>query len=133
MNAVGKTSHNAALALFAEYGVTLPAVHELRASSNEASLELYVSPHLAAFDGHFRKLPVLAGVVQVDWAMMIARKQFGLTAHFARMEAIKFLRVYQPGPMLNLNMQWNAERQLLTFRYESGTSTHSSGRIFFAA
>ena len=131
VNPVGKTSHTAALALFAEYGVALPAVHELRTSANEATLELYVSPHLAVFDGHFRKLPVLAGVVQVDWAMMIARKQFGLTAHFARMEAIKFLRVYQPGPMLNLNMQWNAERQLLTFRYESRTSTHSSGRIFF--
>jgi len=133
MNAVGKTSRAASLELFAEYGVTFPAVRVLRASTQDASLELFVSPHQAAFDGHFRKLPVLAGVVQVDWAIMLARRIFGMQCIFSRMEAIKFLRVYQPGPMLRLTMQWNAERLLLTFRFESDTSTHSSGRIFFAA
>ncbi len=133
MNAVGKTSHAKALELFTKYGVALPAVRVLQASMHDALLDLFVSPHIAAFDGHFPKLPVLAGVVQVDWAMLIARKLFGIQLHFARLEAIKFLRVYQPGPMLRLTMQWNAERLLLTFRYESDSSTHSSGRIFFGA
>ena len=133
INAAGKTSHSAALALFAEYGVMLPAVRVLQASTQEASLDLFVSPHMAVFDGHFRKLPVLAGVVQVDWAMLLARNLFGIRLNFVRMEAIKFLRVYQPGPMLRLTLRWNAERQLLSFRYESAGSTHSSGRIFFVA
>ena len=132
-NAVGKTSHSAALELFAQYGVALPAVRVLQASTHEASLDLFVSAHMGAFDGHFRQLPVLAGVVQVDWAMLLARKLFGIQLNFVRMEAIKFLRVYQPGPMLRLTMEWNAVRQLLSFRYESESTTHSSGRIFFGA
>ncbi|MEP6832068.1 MAG: AMP-binding protein [Gemmatimonas sp.] len=131
VNAVGKTSHSAAVELFAEYGVALPVPLVLQSSPRDATIDLYVSPHLAAFDGHFRKLPVLAGVVQIDWAMLLGRKLFGIQSKFARMEAIKFLRVYQPGPMLHLTMQWNPERQLLAFRFESDQSTHSSGRIFF--
>ena len=130
-NAVGKTSRSAALALFAEYGVALPAVRILQAITQEASLELYVSPHMAVFDGHFRKLPVLAGVVQIDWAIFLGRKIFDVQLNFVRMEAVKFLRVYQPGPILRLTMEWNAERQLLTFRYQSDSGAHSSGRIFF--
>lgn len=133
VNAVGKTSNAAAADLFGDSGLRLPAVHVLETATNKAVLELYVSPHLAVFDGHFRDIPILAGVVQLDWAMLFSRKYLGITATIDRMEAVKFQRVYQPGELLTVQLQWNAERRLLSFRYDSGSVAHSSGRIFFKA
>lgn len=132
VNAAGKTTNAAIVSLFHAAGLTLPALHVLTASSTEVQAELYVSPHLPAFDGHFREIPVLPGVAQVDWAIVFGQKLFGISAAFARMEAVKFHRVYQPGPMLSLTLQWHPERRLLAFRYASPNATHSSGRIYFA-
>lgn len=131
VNAAGKTTNAAIAALFDTAGTTLPAMHVLSASGTEANCELYVSPQLPVFDGHFREIPVLPGVAQVDWAVIFARRLFRFSGDFLRMEAVKFQKVYQPGPLLALHLQWNAERRMLAFRYESPNSTHSSGRIFF--
>ncbi|MEO7363604.1 MAG: AMP-binding protein, partial [Gemmatimonadaceae bacterium] len=131
VNDVGKTSNAAVLELFAAAGLHFPAVHVLESSPDKVTFELYVSPHLSAFDGHFPGIPVLAGVVQTDWAICLARKAFGVDLQFDRMEAIKFLRVYQPGDLLTVELQWKAERRLLSFRFDSGSTAHSSGRIFF--
>lgn len=133
VNAAGKTPTSTLLELFAPTGLKFPATHLVESSKDKVSLELYVSPHLAAFDGHFREVPVLAGVVQVDWAICLARKFFGVDMQFDRMEAIKFLRVYQPAALLNVELLWKAERRLLSFRFDSGSIAHSSGRIFFKA
>ncbi|MBC8087902.1 MAG: acyl-CoA synthetase [Phycisphaerae bacterium] len=133
VNAAGKTTHAAVVLLFDEAAVTLPAFHVLSCSASEVAAELYVSPQLPVFDGHFRGIPVLPGVAQLDWVMLYGRKLFGIDTPYVRMEAVKFHRVYQTGPMLSLTMLWNAERRMLAFRYESPNSTHSSGRIFFAA
>lgn len=133
VNATGKTTNAAAVALFAKESSELPTMHVLSSSPGEAMLELYVSKNNAVFDGHFVNVPVLAGVAQVDWAIQFGRRMFGIHAHFDRMEAIKFQRVYQGVGLLKLELSWNSERRLLSFRVESGNSTHSSGRIFFAA
>lgn len=133
VNAVGKTSNAATVELFSDKGLALPAVHVVQSSADKATLELYVSSHLAVFDGHFRDIPILAGVVQIDWAMLFGRKYLGITATLDRMEAVKFQHVYQPGELLTVQLQWNAERRLLSFRYDSGSVAHSSGRIFFKA
>jgi acyl-CoA synthetase (AMP-forming)/AMP-acid ligase II len=132
-NAAGKTTNASIAALFQPAGLTGPALHVLAASSTEIQAELYVSPHLPVFDGHFRDIPVLPGVAQLDWAAMFGQRLFGIATPFTRAEALKFHRVYQPGPLLSLSMTWNAERRLLVFRYDSSTASHSSGRIFFAA
>lgn len=132
-NSVGKTTNASLLELFAANELKFPAVHVVQSSATDTTFELYVSPHLAVFDGHFPESPVLAGVVQVDWAIVLARKYMGVRAEFDRLEAVKFLRVYQPGALLTLQLQWKPERSLLVFRYDSGNTAHSSGRIFFRA
>lgn len=133
VNADGKTSRLMLQQMFASAALLAPAAHALEISANRVVLVLYVSPHLAVFDGHFRGIPVLAGVAQLDWAVLLARRWFGLTAAFERMEAVKFLRVYQPGPLLTMELQWDVARRLLSFRTYSGETAHASGRLFFAA
>jgi 3-hydroxymyristoyl/3-hydroxydecanoyl-(acyl carrier protein) dehydratase len=88
---------------------------------------------LACFDGHFAGTPVLAGVVQIDWAIELGRRLFGFTGDFLRMEALKFQRIFQPGPALRIELDWRAERGALRFRFSSAAGSHSSGRIFFTS
>jgi acyl-CoA synthetase (AMP-forming)/AMP-acid ligase II len=133
INETGKTTNASLLELFAEFGVRAPAIRVTAASQHEVALELYVSPHLSVFDGHFASLPVLPGVVQLDWAIVFARKLLGVHHAFDRMEALKFARVYQPGALMQMQLQWNAERHMLTFRLDSKAGMHSSGRVFFRA
>jgi 3-hydroxymyristoyl/3-hydroxydecanoyl-(acyl carrier protein) dehydratase len=132
VNAVGKTTVADIVRLFEPFTMTEPALHALELTAEKAHFEVYVSPHLLVFDGHFDKLPVLPGVAQVDWAITIGRRSFGIRGPFQRLEAVKFHRLYQPGALLSLEMEWRAERDLLTFKFTSVAGSHSSGRVFFA-
>ena len=132
VNADGKTTNAVAHAAFEPTAQQLPTLHVLSSSRAEVELELLVSARLPVFDGHFPELPVLAGVVQLDWAILYGRRFFGIALPFRRTEALKFLRIYQPGPLLRLTLRWHAERRMLAFLFGSAKETHSSGRIFFA-
>jgi hypothetical protein len=50
-----------------------------------------------------------------------------------RMEALKFHRIFQPGPAMRLELEWRADRARLTFQFSSAAGRHSSGRIFFTS
>ncbi|MBP6773234.1 MAG: AMP-binding protein [Gemmatimonadaceae bacterium] len=132
VNAVGKTTIADIERLFAPFTMSEPALHARELTPEKAHYDVYVSPHLQVFDGHFDKLPVLPGVAQVDWAITFGRRCFGIGGAFERLEAVKFHRLYQPGALLSLEMEWRAERALLTFKFTSSAGSHSSGRVFFA-
>ncbi len=131
VNAVGKTTLDSLAHLFQPRALHVPAAHELSRDESHVALELYVSPHLQCFDGHFATLPVLPGVAQLDWAVLFARSVFPITGEFERMEALKFQRLYRPQLLLSLELEWHADRKMLTFRYVSSEGPHSNGRIFF--
>jgi acyl-coenzyme A synthetase/AMP-(fatty) acid ligase/3-hydroxymyristoyl/3-hydroxydecanoyl-(acyl carrier protein) dehydratase len=132
VNGVGKTAEADLRALFAPRDERLPLVHVLQRAPDRVQAELYVAPHLACFDGHFTNLPVLPGVAQVDWAVFFAREYFGVTGAFLNLEAVKFHRLFQPGPLLHVELNWRAATSQLLFRYTSDDGVHSSGRIAFA-
>ena len=49
-------------------------------------------PGLAHFAGHFPGLPILPGVVQLDWAMRLAAEQcFGCAHRVASIDRLKFM------------------------------------------
>ncbi len=133
VNSQGKVTLAESARLFATTGAAMPVFHVLDRSDDHAVVELLVSHSLVYFDGHFPGTPVLAGVVQVEWAVALGRRVFGFTGGFRRMEAIKFNRLFQPGPPLQLQIDWNRERSMLAFYFSSDAGRHSSGRIFFAS
>ncbi|MCQ4272967.1 acyl-CoA synthetase family protein [Pseudomonas kuykendallii] len=95
----------------------------------EWRLLLDVPPDLAHFSGHFPRTPVLPGVVQIDWALSLARELLELPPRFCGMEVLKFQQLARPGDRLQLTLRFDAERGKLHFAYRNGDAPCSSGRI----
>ena len=93
-------------------------------------LELGVPLDLAHFTGHFPQTPVLPGVVQIDWAIALARELIDdLPPCFRGMEVLKFQQLARPGDHLHLTLRFDRERSKLHFAYRNGEAPCSSGRI----
>lgn len=93
-------------------------------------IELRVPLDLAHFSGHFPRTPVLPGVVQIEWAMDLARELFNdLPPRFAGMEVLKFQQLARPGDRLELSLRFDHERGKLYFAYHNAGKPCSSGRI----
>ncbi|WP_028238177.1 AMP-binding protein [Stutzerimonas azotifigens] len=92
-------------------------------------LELRVPPDLAHFGGHFPATPVLPGVVQIDWALGLARELMDLPSRFRGMEVLKFQQLARPGDRLALALRYDQARGKLYFAYRNGETPCSSGRI----
>ncbi len=95
----------------------------------EWRLLLEVPPDLAHFSGHFPRTPVLPGVVQIDWALSLARELLELPPRFCGMEVLKFQQLARPGDRLHLTLRFDAERGKLHFAYRNDEAPCSSGRI----
>ena len=98
------------------------------------ALDLRVPPELECFAGHFPGMPLLPGVVQVEWAVALAQPRFALPPRFSHIAALKFMRVIQPGETLVLELGFDASRGELGFTYRDSQGREcSSGRIGFSA
>jgi 3-hydroxymyristoyl/3-hydroxydecanoyl-(acyl carrier protein) dehydratase len=133
-NSQGKTSTQALQALFAETESRpmLPFHEWQRREALTAVAELWIAPDLYHFQGHFPGQPILPGVVQIEWAMALARTVFPLPRRLARMETLKFQALIQPGMRLSLDLHWRPERAQVEFRAHSTLGAHASGRLVFA-
>jgi acyl-coenzyme A synthetase/AMP-(fatty) acid ligase len=106
-----------------------PELVEQHEVDGEWRLQLDVPPDLAHFSGHFPRTPVLPGVVQIDWALSLARELLPLPPRFCGMEVLKFQQLARPGDRLQLTLRFDAERSKLHFTYRNGDAPCSSGRI----
>lgn len=110
----------------------LPDVLTVRRNGeNGALLDLHVPNGLEHFSGHFPGLPILPGVVQIDWAVHYARVHLALSGNFSSLENLKFLSPVLPEAKLTLALDWNPAKSRLEFAYSAGQHKYSSGRIVF--
>lgn len=102
-----------------------PEAHQLR-------LQLDVPATLGWFSGHFPTQPILPGVAQLDWVMAYGL-ELAPGMRFSAIDCVKFQRPIVPGSKLELNLQWDAQRNVLSFSYtlltEQGEIPASSGKI----
>ena len=97
---------------------------------SNATLLLQIDPEIAYLEGHFDHYPLLAGVVQIDWAIYYGRKLLACDSVFRGMEVIKFQQPILPNTQILLTLDWEKEKQKLYFSYTSGeNNNHASGRI----
>jgi 3-hydroxyacyl-[acyl-carrier-protein] dehydratase len=110
----------------------MPEILAVRRSDDTQSvaLELHVAAGLDYFQGHFPGLPILPGVVQVDWAMRFAEQHLNaLAIHFAGLKALKFTAPVRPDTVLTLELRLNTEAKRVEFSFFDAKRKYSSGQI----
>ncbi|MCZ6773109.1 MAG: AMP-binding protein [Proteobacteria bacterium] len=131
----GKTSDAALAALFDEnQGRRVePEIVGRELEQDSVILHLHLPKDLFYFDGHFDEAPILAGVVQIDWAIGYAMEHFTIPEGFRRIEALKFFKVLMAGEDVKLDLRYDRAAGCLKFQYDGAETIHSSGRIVFEA
>ena len=80
-----------------------PEVLAENADNDLVELQLHIPSDLDYFQGHFPNAPILAGVVQLHWAVEYCKQMFSLTElEVKNIEVLKFQVVIIPGQKLNL-------------------------------
>lgn len=102
-----------------------------RQTGDGVILSLCIPRNLAYFAGHFERIPIVPGVVQIQWAMHYAQQFLGLQATFSHMEAVKFKELLMPEQHFELSLRYLPQTCKLEFRYHTETCEYSSGRIYF--
>jgi acyl-CoA synthetase (AMP-forming)/AMP-acid ligase II/3-hydroxymyristoyl/3-hydroxydecanoyl-(acyl carrier protein) dehydratase len=136
INAQGKTTRAALLALLEKTETERPKLpHErvLKKEENRVVFELIVPSNLVYLEGHFPQIPILAGVVQIDWVIRYARQHFDVPPLFRSIHALKFQRVIRPEEPVELELLYEPVKASLSFSYSSAAGQHAAGRLQFGA
>lgn len=134
--ALGKLHHLELAALFEPPATVRPTEPEIRAKrplTDGIELDLHIPADLAQLEGHFPGRPVLAGVVQIDWAVTLAARYLGLPIASAQRFQVKFRTVTTPEMAITLTLRHLQDRQRLSFEYRTGTRLLTSGTIALEA
>jgi len=108
----------------------LPAIWSHLEEDGMHRLLLEISPALSWFKGHFPEQPILAGVVQLNWAGLLTQHLFGFEKTPASVARLKFQHVVLPPAVLELKLA-PISPLAVQFRYSSGLRDHSQGRFNF--
>ena len=96
-----------------------------------AEVKISAPGDLYFFQGHFPEQAILPGIVQVHWAIGLARTYLGLESSFKGIEGLKFHRVITPCTRLQLTLEKSEQTGKLYFSFASENGVHSQGRILF--
>ena len=134
-DAQGKTTHADLIALLdgKPSRPKLPLQRLLEKDGQRAVIELTAPHDLFYFDGHFPGVPILAGVVQIDWVIACGRQYFELPRVFRGIHALKFQRIIAPEKPFTLELVHEPAKSSLSFKITSREGTHTSGRVMFGA
>ena len=111
-----------------------PQFSNLTVEESTVSIDLVVQPDLEWFNGHFPDQPVLAGVVQVHWAVSLCQCFYPISGAFKQINNLKFKTVVLPDTCMRLQFEETVPGEKIKFRYQAITSTeiYSEGRLVFA-
>jgi len=129
----GKTPLAALRQLFENAGETRPrepVVVEQEIEGQSLERLCIVPADLAQLEGHFEGFPVVAGVVQLGWAMEAARLLLGRPARIRAIEALKFREILRPGDHFRLEVVVEVSQggDRIRFSLSDEARVFSSGR-----
>lgn len=106
-----------------------PTITEVTEEENGCKLALFIPKDLKYFSGHFNGSPILAGVVQLDWAIKFAQEYLSFDSFiFDRVEVLKFQVIIQPEDNVILELIKVSENKF-KFSYISNKGKHALGRV----
>ncbi|HMN44781.1 MAG TPA: hypothetical protein PKE27_09425 [Povalibacter sp.] len=111
--------------------ILLPEIDSFERRPDGLNLQFVVPADLGYFAGHFPGVPLLPGVVQIGWAVELARQHVPFDAQFRALAGVKFMRVIQPGATVALQLAFDAAARELSFEYRCGGQPCSGGRALF--
>jgi 3-hydroxymyristoyl/3-hydroxydecanoyl-(acyl carrier protein) dehydratase len=111
--------------------ITEPTILAQRVTPPLAELTLEIPADLEYLKGHFRGAPIVAGVVQIKWAIELGMRHLAAGGELTGMDALKFQQLMRPGATVILELEWQAAAGKLRFSYRSDDARFSSGRISF--
>ena len=93
---------------------------------DRASCSLALTEEDPCFAGHFPGLPVLAGVIQVDWALQLAERLGFDPVQFSDIPRVKFKNIARPPLTLDITVE---RKSAVSFRFtvSSEQGLHSEG------
>ncbi len=111
----------------------MPVIGELALDADSQSLKcsFLVPADLPIFRGHFPEVPIVPGVMQVGWAVELARAHGLVTGPCMGIITAKFRRLLQPGMRLEARLARSAPAGRLHFEYECEGAVVSTGRLQF--
>jgi 3-hydroxymyristoyl/3-hydroxydecanoyl-(acyl carrier protein) dehydratase len=104
-------------------------VGALRMAAPKAEIDIVVPTDLRYFEGHFAGAPIVPGVVQIKWALELARRYLDVGGGFRGIENLKFQQLMVPGTQATLVLEYAADAGKLRFSFAFGEVRYSSGRL----
>lgn len=111
-------------------GPDFPRVLSVFDEPPQRRLLMDISPQLDWFRGHFPGNPVLPGVVQLHWAVIVSLAFFRFRFVPAEIKRLKFKSVVIPPKVLELAVCRAGENEV-QFEYASLGQQHAEGRLIF--
>ncbi|WP_299584908.1 AMP-binding protein [uncultured Microbulbifer sp.] len=134
-NTQGKITRDLLMQLFDVMPAAMaPQIINSEFIDSNGKVEFTVNSDLPCLTGHFDASPVVPGVVQLDWAMHFGRPLLKAGSAFSHMEVIKFKQLMMPGDSVILALEFNQEKNRLTYSFRSVNDSgieYSSGRLCF--
>lgn len=108
-----------------------PEILKFSCHEQSAHFDLMIPENLYYFSGHFPHFPILPGVVQTHWAVMLAHKVYNLPNPTPIGMQVKFQRTLRPGMQVALILDFIPSKERVNFTYRSTQGMHSSGQLRF--
>lgn len=116
LNTEGKISKDRINRLFECEKVKHPVILKDKELENKIVIFATLPDTLFYFQGHFDKLPILAGVVQINWAVEYAEKYFNISIGNIRLRNIKFFKPIPPIKNIVIKLEKN-NKDMIHFSY----------------
>lgn len=108
-----------------------PVIATLVNTADKVHEVLHVPADLGWFAGHFPGEPILAGIVQLRWAIDAARTLSGVAEGPSSIQRLKFKQPIWPASILDLVVTRVAGDSGVAFAIRSATGEHSSGSLHY--
>lgn len=104
-------------------------IHREQLDNLQFRYNFRVPPNLLHFEGHFKQVAVVAGVVQLHWIIKIIAMETGKSLRVAGLEVIKFHRLLLPNDLFDLELSLHPKSGKWVYKCFADNRKFASGRI----